>query len=631
MFKKNIRSLWIPICIGFTLISLSLNLSVFNVNYFNQSQIEFDSEDLFLKTSDSNLLWSHSYSLATLTAISQSSDGNYIVTGVSNFDLFGADLFQIQLFKKSSSYAQRYYLRDEATNCLAISSDGSYFVAGTENRLSFFDSSMWEEEWQYKTSIIFPSAFLCVDISADGSYIVGGSENEYVYLFQKSSSSYLERFSTSGNIISLAISADGNYIAAGVESDGVYLFDHDDRLWRNTTIGTVNSIDISDDGNYIVASSGNYVYLFDSSSSIPIQIHNLGDSVNSVSISADGEYYTVGCNDNKIYLYKTSGIPFQWSYSTNDRVTKVSITENGSHIMAGSDDDFIYLFNNSNSSQVWTEDIGNNVFHVSISRGGDYITAATSSQLSSQFMIYFGPDCEEFILTIEADNPDPDGSVRLSWTPYLDADNYTLYIQDEYIESINPSMDPYQDNITLTSCNVDDLTEGEHYFILNAHTMVGNFTSNCISVNVAFGGNGGGGGFNAPFNIIFIVLIIIIGFIIIVASISIYYPNRHPTPLKNVIKTQSGVIRRSHGKHVLELIGEVLNDSHAIKKYLNSKIDHSIIKDYGLAILNEEELKKINLITLNDEIKKQFIKEILTLKPEERMDLLNQMLSNETY
>jgi len=59
----------------------------------------------------------------------------------------------------------------------------------------------------------------------------------------------------------------------------------------------------------------------------PMWSYTTEDWVDTVAISADGEYIAAGSNDNKLYLFdKNSSTPL-WSYTTGDGVRSVSISD----------------------------------------------------------------------------------------------------------------------------------------------------------------------------------------------------------------------------------------------------------------------------------------------------------------
>jgi len=149
-------------------------------------------------------------------------------------------------------------------------------------------------------------------------------------------------------------------------------------IWSYTAGNSVRSVSISADGEYIAAGSDdNNVYLFDKDSSMPLWSYTAGNSVRSVSISADGEYIAAGSDDNNVYLFgKDSNTPL-WSYGTEGRVYSVAISADGEYIVAGSWDNKVYLFDKDSSTPLWNYTAGNSVRSVSISADGEYIAAGS--------------------------------------------------------------------------------------------------------------------------------------------------------------------------------------------------------------------------------------------------------------
>ena len=235
-----------------------------------------------------------------------------------------------------------------------------------------------DPEWNYTTGEGVRSAA----ISADGEYIVAGSDDENVYLFKKDSSTPLWSYSTGNTVRSVAISADGEYIAAG-SNEYVHLFDKDSStpLWSYSTESDAQSISISADGEYIAFSTGDSkVYLFDKDSDDPLWIYTIeGSSAYSVAISADGEYIVSGSWDGEIDLFHRSSSTPQWNYTAEDEhvVRSVSISADGEYVTAISDDYNIYLFDKDSNQPLWSYRVGNQGCSVSISADGEYIAAVT--------------------------------------------------------------------------------------------------------------------------------------------------------------------------------------------------------------------------------------------------------------
>jgi len=91
---------------------------------------------------------------------------------------------------------------------------------------------------------------------------------------------------------------------------------------------------------------------------------------------------------------------------------------------------------------------------------------------------------EVFTLTSDAGAPDTDGIFNLIWTDSNHADNYSIYVYDNYITEINGSLTLLADQIAVSPYSISGLTNGTNYYVVVAFNMYNNFTSNCISINV---------------------------------------------------------------------------------------------------------------------------------------------------
>jgi hypothetical protein len=76
---------------------------------------------------------------------------------------------------------------------------------------------------------------------------------------------------------------------------------------------------------------------------------------------------------------------------------------------------------------------------------------------------------KSFILTSTADIPDLDGQFNLNWTESLNADNYSIYVNDSL----------FIDNLTNLSYYLSNLTDGNYSFYIVAFNQYGNLSSNC--------------------------------------------------------------------------------------------------------------------------------------------------------
>ncbi|MFX1455319.1 MAG: ABC transporter substrate-binding protein [Promethearchaeota archaeon] len=89
-----------------------------------------------------------------------------------------------------------------------------------------------------------------------------------------------------------------------------------------------------------------------------------------------------------------------------------------------------------------------------------------------------------FILTTDADFPNDDGFFNLSWTSSDRADNYSLYMHNSPITSIEPTISLIINQTATSPYLVSELSNGEYYFVVVAHNQYGDTLSNNVHVNV---------------------------------------------------------------------------------------------------------------------------------------------------
>ncbi len=371
-YKEIYKSIFIIVISILIIMSFSTqNLSKFNSSFLdlNYNQIDNSTKDK-LKISNSPI-WDFKTNDSPQITLAISSDGNYIVVGGDNIN-------EIYLFNRSSSIPIWSYKLNGITMDLAISSDGKYFVIGSnDNKIYFFDRSNPSPLWTFTTNEVVMS----VAISSDGNYIVAGGRDYRIYLFNRNSSTPIWSYTANADLYSVAISSDGKYIIAGGSFrmggwESLYLFNKNSStpIW-NFSNKTINCVAISSDGNYIVVGGIN-IYLFTKNNSIPIWVYETNSYVCEVGISSDGNYIVAGSrDDNNIYLFNNNGTTPIWKYTTNDWVLNVAISSDGNYIVAGSKDYNVYLFSKNNSKPLKKYDTGNPVCSVDISSDGSYIVA----------------------------------------------------------------------------------------------------------------------------------------------------------------------------------------------------------------------------------------------------------------
>lgn len=89
-----------------------------------------------------------------------------------------------------------------------------------------------------------------------------------------------------------------------------------------------------------------------------------------------------------------------------------------------------------------------------------------------------------FTLMNHSHIPDTDGIINLTWSKSVGAKNYSIYIDNENIADIEKDGTLIAYGIIQTYYLVENLTNGDYYFIIIAYNEAGIRLSNCIYVNV---------------------------------------------------------------------------------------------------------------------------------------------------
>lgn len=330
----------------------------------------------------------------------------------------------------------------------------------------------------YKTG----GAVTSVAVSGNGQYIVAGSEDGYAYLFDRNGN-LLWKFNASGEVRSVDISKDGNYIAVGAE-DGSYLLTRDEKLlWK---VDGSSHVEISDDGRTVLVGrclydrggnelacggryptrmspEGNYIgswsytkkdwydlvngeycksvfkiyattnkgavfweyslsdtdnacwaiwcgspscaggdclslsissyaeYIFGSykwdnklylgllyKNGTQLWNYKPEREVYALDISYDGAYAVAGDVLGNIYAFTRNG-ELAWRFRASDRISEIKITPDGKYTLAGSWDKHLYLFTTLSGGLLWGGALNGAVTSVDISDNGKTIAAGTDT------------------------------------------------------------------------------------------------------------------------------------------------------------------------------------------------------------------------------------------------------------
>jgi WD40 repeat protein len=168
--------------------------------------------------------------------------------------------------------------------------------------------------------------------------------------------------------------------------------------WTYQSVGVVNVVSISSNGLYIVmGTSDGYVYLFNSSSNVPLNAVNIGSSVSVMGISYYGKYLAVASGNNlKTYNLTSGQLQFLWSFlnvpgwNNEGGVHSIAFSSDGRFLTVGTwkgyygTRSYVHIFDITNSTPLWSATItdanGNPYDYVTvdISSDGQYIVAGST-------------------------------------------------------------------------------------------------------------------------------------------------------------------------------------------------------------------------------------------------------------
>ncbi len=290
------------------------------------------------------------------------------------------------------------------TNCLSVSSDATYIVAGSPDgvRLLHGEGGLL---WTYETD--YP--IVDVSITADAKRIVAAASLGYfgggtAYFFQVSSGEPEGTFRQDNGISSASYSPEGDYLGMAYDHglgwyDNVALWGYNEQEWlwyktfgRSETAAAA----LSRDGEYVavggaaMGTDAGGVRVYNKSAELlwehAIDTEALGGDKYSLGISSDGRYVAAG-NRAKSRLYffdRDQGDHLLWTYETGAGVRGVSISSDGNFVVAGNGNGVHLLDQHKNL--LWSLQMSN-VADVSMSSDAKTIVVGTANG-----MIYaFGP------------------------------------------------------------------------------------------------------------------------------------------------------------------------------------------------------------------------------------------------
>ncbi|MDH5466520.1 MAG: hypothetical protein OEY25_03790 [Candidatus Aminicenantes bacterium] len=328
-----------------------------------------------------------------LPSIQQTSDGGYIVTGLS--ESFGAGSFDFWVLKLTLTGEiewQRAYggIYGDVAYSIQQTSDGGYIVTGLSESFGAGSFDFWvlkltltgEIEWQRAYGGIYWDVAYSIQQTSDGGYVVAGLTSSYGAGYEDS---WILKLNSVGDIEwqytyggsqddsfhSIQQTSDGGYIAAGDTvsfgegSNDIWvlkLFSTGDIEWQYT-YGSISSdyassIQQTSDGGYIVAGSSEsfgdidsdfWILKLDSNGDIEWQyVYGAiqDDSFHSIQQTSDGGYIVAGdtlsFGDGSddiwvLKLFSTGEIEWQRAYGGDggDYARSIQQTSDGGYVVAG--------------------------------------------------------------------------------------------------------------------------------------------------------------------------------------------------------------------------------------------------------------------------------------------------------
>ncbi len=125
----------------------------------------------------------------------------------------------------------------------------------------------------------------------------------------------------------------------------------------------------------------------------------------------------------------------------------------------------------------------------------NYLGQTTSQCINVTVLLSEGPQPPGyFLLGIDADDPDPDGSIWLMWSESPGADNYSIYMRLNLNSSL--MIVEIYNGLTNRQQAITNLNNGEYSFQVIAFNEYGNYTSNWVDVTIGIPGEDAIPGFN---------------------------------------------------------------------------------------------------------------------------------------
>ena len=366
----------------------------------------------------------------------------------------------------------------ESASEIEVDSDGNFYIAGMREQsygilLKFNNSGslIWQRSW----GGIFGFYDLVVD-SNDNIYVTGGgsSENIHIRKYHKDGSIFWSRTYNSGN-------GDGGRTITLDKQGNVYIGGY---------IGYPSKqypciLKYSNNGSFLWGKK--YEYL-------------INGVITGITIDSYSNLFTTGffkgsLGDSDVFLTKYLPKPSSFQLSSDaesldpdgcfNLIWTESLDANNYTIFQY--DKPISTINNSlyrviegcTNHSYYFENMSQGIYYFIIIGFNSY---GNCSSNCLKVVVQYPP--EEFVLFENPENPENDGNINLTWSSSIGADNYTVYGDDNFINIIDGSQTKIVEGLNSTNFFIEDLQNGNYFYIIVAFNEVGQILSNCISFTV---------------------------------------------------------------------------------------------------------------------------------------------------
>ncbi|MHA1336085.1 MAG: SBBP repeat-containing protein [Promethearchaeota archaeon] len=377
---------------------------------------------------------------------------------------------------------------DSALNVYVVGRTRGLFNESFDIILLKYDNNgilLYNKTWGYSG---YDVGYDLVIDSQNYIYICGYSEsfeeNGDIILLKYNSSGFLIRNVSWGNTLinlgyAIACDTEGFIYITGYSEfsaseypDLILLkFNKSCQLEWNRTWGGTNQ----EEGQDILITESDEIYVLGNTKSFSaggydvaiIEFNKTGDIINNFTwgrLKNDFGYSIAKNSQNFIYI---SGI----TYSFGD-------------IDYGN---FLIIKINSTGNELWNKTWGSSgtdiVYGSTVDNQNNYIITGSSN--SDFYLEKFTPLPDSFSLNSDTPNPVPSGNFKLYWSKSYDADNYSIYKNNTFINKPLKNILLIK-GLTNHSYRFSNLEEGIHYFLIVAYNEYGNTSSNCIKVIVQY-------------------------------------------------------------------------------------------------------------------------------------------------